>query len=465
MLIVLSLTFPYLFGLGCLVLIPYYRFILLQQTKQDIYRSIATIFMAGILLNHLLASIVGKLNYSILLGSFLSCVGFWFAFRSRKSNLVTIGSLDWRAILLVLYLVILYAVYILGDPITGWDARSIWFFHSKMIYYNQAFSSSANWNIPSIQFSHVGYPKLVPIMAAQIAYAVGYWNEYVPKGSLLFLLTPMLFASLSFMNRKQISSLYLLAFMFFSLGWWLWNGYIDGYLALYAAFSTLFIGRWLSESDPLDLTAGITCLGIIGSLKNEGMLFLLTITACSAVVLYIRRKNALPNIIHVRSAWPLILFISLCMFLWYGLKLKWGIISDNPIQLNKIPIRLEDGSLGKILDDLFMKQRVGYAFMLFLLTVGTAKMFRTTVLSSVWLPILTSLVYFTGMVTVYCATSQDLSWHLATSAGRTMLPVLSGIFAATFALLSSIEQEIPLPSFSRAQKRSAKKNKPSQIEK
>jgi hypothetical protein len=451
--IALSLTFPYLFGLGCLVLIPYYRRLFtLQQIKQDANRSVATIFMAGILLNHLLVSIIGRLDYSIILGSSLSCIGFWLAFRSRKSNLIMVRSLSWLAIFLVLSLAILYAVYILCDPISGWDARSIWFFHAKMIYYNQAFSFSAGWNIPSVQFSHVGYPKLVPIMAAQFTYAVGYWNEYVPKGSLLFLLLPMLFASLSFINRKHLSSLYFIVFFFYNFGWWFWNGYMDGYLALYAAFATLFLGRWLDDNDPLDLTAGIMCLGIIGNLKNEGMLTLLTITVCIAAILYIRRKNTpLTIALHIRSAWPFILFISLCMFLWYGLKWKWGIISANPIQLNKIPIRLEEGSLIKILDELFVKQHVGHAFALFLLAVGTAKIFRTTISHAVWLPILTSLVYFFGMVIVYCATSQDLSWHLGTSADRTMLPVLLGTFAATFALLSSIERDAPLSQLSHAQ--------------
>ncbi len=461
MLLALSLTFPYLFGLGCLVLIPYYRtFVVLQQAKPDRYRSIATILMAGILLNYLLVSIIGKLEYSILLGGSLSCVGFWLAFRSGKSDLIMPGSPGWPAMLLVLYLLVLYAVYIFFDPITAWDARSIWFFHAKVIYYNQAFSSSANWNMPSMQFSHVGYPKLVPIMAAQFASAAGYWNEYVPKGSLLVLLMPLLFASLSFINKKHLSSLYLIAFLFFSLGMWLWNGYIDGYLALYAAFSTLFIGRWLDDNDPLDLTAGIICLGIIGNLKNEGMFYILTITACIAAILHFRRKNAPLTVAqHIRSAWPLLLFISIGMLLWYGLKLKWGLISDNPIQLSNIPVRLGDGSLIKILDALFMKSQVGYAFALFILAAGTAKIFRTAITPSAWLPILTSLFYFIGMVMVYCATSQDLSWHLATSADRTMLPVLSGTFAATFALLRRIEQDV----FPYHRSRSRKSERPKKI--
>jgi len=429
----------------------------MQQAKHDANRSIATILMAGVLLNHLLVNIIGKLDYSIILGSFLSCIGLWLAFRSRNTRLTMISSLNWLAISIILYLTLVYAVYIFCDPIAGWDARSIWFFHAKMIYYNQAFSSSAGWNLPSVQFSHIGYPKLVPIMAAQFTYAVGYWNEYVPKGSLLILLTPMLFASLSFINRKHLSSLYFIIFFFYNFGWWFWNGYMDGYLALYAAFSTLFLGRWLDEKDPLDLTAGIACLGIIGNLKSEGMLYLLTITACIAAILYLRRKNAPPSITrNIRSAWPLILFISLGVFLWYGLRWKWGISSDNPIQLNRILVRLQEGSLFKILDALFVKQKVGHAFALFLLAAGIAKMSRTTINHAVWLPVLTSLFYCIGMVIVYCATSEDLSWHLRTSGDRTMLPVLLGIFAATFSLLSGLEREVPLPSFSQAQKRLGK---------
>ena len=298
MFIALSLAFPYMFGLGCLVLVPYYRrYVILQQTKDDANRAIATLLMAGILLNHLLVSIMGRLDRSMLLGSSLSCAGFWLAFRARRSDLKMVGPLNRLAILLVLCFAVLYAVPVLSDPISSWDARSIWFFHAKMIYYNQAFSPAAGWNIPSVQFSHVDYPKLVPIMAAQFTFAAGYWN-----------------------------------------------GYMDGYMALYAALSALFLGRWLDDNDPLDMIAGITCLGIIGNLKNEGLLYILTITACIAAIMYVRRKNAPALARHMRSAWPLILFIALGISLWYGLKWKWGISSDNFIQLNQIPARLENGS-------------------------------------------------------------------------------------------------------------------------
>ena len=56
---------------------------------------------------------------------------------------------------------LLLFVPILSLPLYDWDARSIWFFHGKMIYYAGTLGPEAGWNIQTPQFSHVDYPKLV----------------------------------------------------------------------------------------------------------------------------------------------------------------------------------------------------------------------------------------------------------------------------------------------------------------
>src|SRR5258706_16435582 len=63
-------------------------------------------------------------------------------------------------------------------------------FHAKMIYTAGAFGQSTGWQNPVVAFSHPDYPNLVPTLAAQAAFVVGFWNEYIPKISLFFMLGP-----------------------------------------------------------------------------------------------------------------------------------------------------------------------------------------------------------------------------------------------------------------------------------
>ena len=73
----------------------------------------------------------------------------------------------------IIYILVVYYLAIFSEPLLHWDARSIWFFQAKMIWIEGALRQSAGWNHPSIAFSHPDYPKLVPTIAAQLAYVKG----------------------------------------------------------------------------------------------------------------------------------------------------------------------------------------------------------------------------------------------------------------------------------------------------
>src|SRR5205807_1272968 len=93
----------------------------------------------------------------------------------------------------IFYLILMYYFKIFAEPLQDWDARSIWFFHAKMIWTEGALSKASGWNHSSTRWSHPDYPKLVPSIAAQLAYIKGFWNEFLPKGSLLIMLIPTIF--------------------------------------------------------------------------------------------------------------------------------------------------------------------------------------------------------------------------------------------------------------------------------
>ena len=95
-----------------------------------------------------------------------------------------------------------------------------WFFHAKMIWTQGALNEYAGWTDPSLQWSHPEYPKLIPALAAQVAFLKKYWNEVIPKASLFIILVPALFWVFSFF-KKNLNFLLLVLLLFFSLSWWL----------------------------------------------------------------------------------------------------------------------------------------------------------------------------------------------------------------------------------------------------
>lgn len=458
MCIALSLFLPYFFGLGHLV-----RTLLagegaaLSGNRQDVARDVAVILACGILMNHLLVLVLGRLTFVLAAGSLLGAMGLAFFFRTHGAAVRSLIRSSRITVSVVLFLALLYSVFIVFEPLTAWDARSIWFFHGKMIFYHGGFTASGGWADPPIRFFHVEYPKLASALAAQFALLAGFWNEHFPKAALLALLIPALFAVQSFFSARRAAWLLLLACQLFGLTWWLWNGYMDGYLALYASLSALYFGRWLDARDARDGLAGVVCLGMVGNLKTEGMLFIAAITVCLIALRYGRRNDPAdePSVLLLRRFWSSVVFAALGPFLWQLIKWRWGIANALPLDLTRIPARLADGSLDLILGTL-LNVGVAPALAFFLAALGAARAYRLRPSAAVWLPLLTSLLYFAGMATVYLATSEDLRWHLSTSAKRTMLPVLLCIGAAASVLVNAVETSSdvsaePLPQGSPSQ--------------
>src|SRR4029450_2537323 len=72
-----------------------------------------------------------------------------------RENARTIFSISCLVALAAVYS--LYSVETLSDPIRQWDARSIWFFHARMIWIDGALHQQTGWNHPSVMFAHPAY--------------------------------------------------------------------------------------------------------------------------------------------------------------------------------------------------------------------------------------------------------------------------------------------------------------------
>jgi hypothetical protein len=219
---------------------------------------------------------------------------------------------------------------------------------------------------------------------------------------------------------------------------------MDGYLALYSGLSVLFLAQWLQNEDPLDALAGIVSLAMTVSLKNEGIL--LVVSALTAIIVCSLAWRARPTkswkSFPIRL-WPVAGIAFLGFFIWHIMKNFWGLSSSMPSSLANWSLysdRLQEGAAALIANAFLIKAEVAMGLAL-VISAGVACLFMQQRLPrTLWFILLTAGIYAAGLFLIYWTTQADLAWHLATSATRTMLPVLQLLFAATYTILQELEK-------------------------
>lgn len=451
----LSLAPLYLLGIGFLAAAPLLRTLAnspgARATEQR-WATLAGVFSIGILVDYLLILLLESLPLALAVGAVLAFAGLYLGVRSwsrlraaARSSADASDAWLWIFALLVAAIVVLYAVLILTIPLTHWDARSIWFFQAKIIYFAGALTSDSPWT--TLEFAHSDYPKLLPTLAAQAADVAGFWNETLPKSALLALLCPAAVGVVSF-ARRPLSGSFLIAMLFFPTYLVLWNGYADGYLALYAALCALALGRWIDRRNPGDLLLGLAALGIAASLKNEGLLFLLCVTVGSAMAAAATRAHSQPHAdSRPAGSWPVawITALSLAGPLTWGITRRaWGLTNDLDLSSRTIATawgRLgEPGALASIIDALFQTFELAGAIVPLGLALAAAACLRVRIPRAFWWAFAVATLYLAGIIGVYLGTPHELAWHLESSADRTVLPIFTIFSAATFGVLDAIEK-------------------------
>jgi hypothetical protein len=233
----------------------------------------------------------------------------------------------------------------------------------------------------------------------------------------------------------------------------LWNGYADGYLALYAALCVLAFGRWIDQRHPGDLVLGLASLGIAASLKNEGSFFLLCAALGGVIAAFAtcansrERADSQP---YGRAPVAWIVAVSLAGPLIWGITRRvWGLTNDLALSSRTLATawgRLgETGALTSILNALFLTFELVGAIVPLALALVAAALLRVRLGTACWPVIATATLYLAGIIGVYLGTPHELAWHLETSADRTVLPIFTIFSAATFQVLDAIERR-PRPT-------------------
>jgi hypothetical protein len=315
-----------------------------------------------------------------------------------------------------------------------------------MIYFNNALSQAIDWNNPEYAFSHVDYPKCIAILSAQMASMVGYWNDILPKMSILVLLVPAVLGSFCFFKRINISFVYLYLMLFFSLDSYLFNGYMDAYLAIYACLSLLLFLRWSKTNNPSDFISGVAFISVMTLLKNEGLLYLFVFISSFVLFLFFNKTNRyyFYTTLKIDIFWYMTAIFASNIIVWEFLKQRWALKNDLKLGTDSIEIitaRLKDGSLTVIAKAMLLESNAGISILILLLSIFFSLKLRTFYFKDIMLCVVVAFIYSTGMYLVYLSTPHELLWHLKTSVDRTMMVVNLSLIAATFVLITNMENQ------------------------
>ena len=176
--------------------------------------------------------------------------------------------------------IFLLIIISLGTPTVDWDARSIWLFKSKQIFFDQSILNVKN---NYAEFSHTNYPSIAPAFSAGLVNLVGHWNEIYPKTAFTLLLIPPLIILSKNFNKNIF--LICLSIILFTTGKFLVNGEMDGIVSLYFISSALIIYN-LKNVDNLsnyEFYILIFFLIILSLLKLEGLVLIICLTIGSLI--------------------------------------------------------------------------------------------------------------------------------------------------------------------------------------
>jgi hypothetical protein len=433
LLAVLSLSWPFIAGLGALPLLAFAR--PESGSERSRLHLLSACWSYGLCLDYLLMLLTGSTAWALGVGGALALAGIVLSVLRRGDFPLPRDRRGW---LLALLLLAVALVTVVMNPLEDWDGRSIWFFHAKMIFFGGGLRPEAG--LATIPFAQPHYPMLLPSLAAQVGAAVGYWNEYLPKFALILLMPVPLLALLSLAETPgtmAVVAVGMLAIPEKYLG----NGSMDGFLALHGVAAGLFLADWLEGGGEMALLAAAGALGVCLGLKQDGQVVFLAF-ALSFVALRAVGGMKLPA-----ASWRTLLLALLPFtgyFAWQALYRLWG-LRDHGFNLEQGWQRAGDPhQLWRIVHQVVFDPQVAIMLVLAVVVSAAVRAQGARLPPAASLAILAGLFCTAGFVAIFAMTESRLIWHLSTAATRV---VKSG------ALLILIGSAIALRERERAARR------------
>lgn len=338
---------------------------------------------------------------------FLLFVFFYF-FLSKKYN-------DYWFLKIIIILLLIIS---LGSPTISWDARSIYLFSAKRLFYE------SNLYVFLDNYFAVGmnaFPKLPATLSATFAQLVGSWNEIFPKSTnIIIIFPPILFLISSFKNKLFVL-IWLFLMLLFS-GKLFVNGLMDGIVAMYFAASVLIVYKILSQKHEGQSKIFYLILflffAILSLSKNEGIIIVLVILFSGTLISITYEKK-------INYKLWLITFISLIPVLfWKYLIIKNNIITEfiqyDPI--NRIVSRATNtDDVFNIIMYIIKNEKLVFSLIIF--TLFAYKKFEINK-KLIFFVLINFLLYFLILIGSFLLTPKDLLWQLAASSTRIYIPIV-----------------------------------------
>ena len=346
-------------------------------------------------------------------GNLFLCVSVWM--------LVLIGFLailrTGKQLLVPACFFILVTTLASQTVVIDWDARAIWLFHAKFIFFENSYYGS----LDPYDGAHPTYPVIYPAMVAAGAKLVGYWNDVYPNLAVLpFIITPTLLLCLHF--RHPLTQALMCTVIILTCKINLFNGYMDGLVALQIT-SILFLYLKYNDDKYNQLCASernlVTALFFILAinllnLKNEGLA-----AAGVVIVLTLIQK---PSTLKTSMLTALITSVITYFLMWKIPVAREGYVTDlfQGSFFSQFQERLQADSVTHIFSHL-MHDIWRWLLLFFIITLIS----RSHQIAPSRYRFLLQFcgIYFAIMFCIYMGTPADLLWHLKTSAGRVSTPI------------------------------------------
>ena len=314
--------------------------------------------------------------------------------------------------------IILLLLICLGSPTISWDARSIYLFSAKRLFYE------SNLYISLDNYFAVGmnaFPKLPATLSATFAQLIGAWNEVFPKSTNVIIIFPPILFLISFFKNKLFALAWLFLMLLFS-GKLLVNGLMDGIIALYFVASVLIVYKIASEKYEKENKIFYLILFLFFSTlslsKNEGIVIVLVILLSSFLIdgIYKKKINHKLWLTTVVSLVP-ILF-------WKYLVIRNNIITEfiqyDPVSRIVTRITNVEDVLNIIL---YIIKNEKLIFSLIIFIFFAYKRFEINK-KLIFFVLIIFLLYFSILIGSFLLTPKDLLWQLAASSTRIYIPLV-----------------------------------------
>ncbi len=327
-----------------------------------------------------------------------------------------LSALEWTCLAVVSLCIVIVFADALSQPLLAFDARAIWAFKAKVLYFEQGIYNEAFIQADRLH-AKTRYPQLVPLSETFIASISGGFHE--PAIKLLF---PCFYVSLillvgselsrSFDRRHALLGTSLFAslpvFTIYANGGAA-SGYADLPLAFYVTALSTRLFRWLQGGSSANLRLALLFTSLTVFTKTEGLALVFIVflaTALAAWLLYGRT---------VRSLWPLpvtALGGLICLAPWFLYQAQLPVVDEDFVKLLSVQNLIGGLTrlpfiLRSLLKEFFLKPHLWSvlgisATALFLRSPQNG--FRSRFCIFLWIPLL--------YLTVLCAIFMVIPWKL-----------------------------------------------------